>query len=251
MALIFETLRAEVRARRQLVGDGGKERSALERQLQRCAEQLEITRVVSAHWPLDGRTPVERVLVLIHKVVRRCLRWYINPIVEQQNVFNDGAARTLRLLLAAYAEVQAQANVVSRSGNGVVPIDDITLLPTIMADDGAPDTSALQELVAQTAHVEPPVAFAELQLLDLPRALSERQEVSAHWELRDTTPLARIKILSQRLLRQYLRWMINPIVEQQNAFNAALTAMIPSVIAADAETRGLLARVRARLNSHI
>ncbi len=40
--------------------------------------------------------------------MRRYLRWYINPIVEQQNAYNDAVARTLRLLADAYAELAEQ-----------------------------------------------------------------------------------------------------------------------------------------------
>lgn len=110
VAAILEALRAEVRAQRAALGAGeaGPALGAIERELQHCAEQLEITRVVSAHWPLEGGTLYERGLNLVHKLVRRYLRWYINPIVEQQNAFNDVAARTLRLLIEAQAELREQ-----------------------------------------------------------------------------------------------------------------------------------------------
>ncbi len=105
---ILEALRAEVQAQRASHGEVGTPLSALERELHHCAEQLEITRVVSAHWPLEGRSVVQRGWVLVHKVVRRYLRWYINPIVEQQNSFNAVAAQSLRLLIEANAELRDQ-----------------------------------------------------------------------------------------------------------------------------------------------
>jgi hypothetical protein len=105
IAAVLETLRAEVKAQRQ--GAPVAERTPLQQQLDRAIEQVEITRVVSAHWPLEGRNPFERALLAVHKIVRRSLRWYINPIVEQQNAFNDTAARALHLLAESYTSPQA------------------------------------------------------------------------------------------------------------------------------------------------
>jgi hypothetical protein len=108
VATILETLRAEVKARRAAQGDPTAADDALTRDLRRAAEELEYTRVVSAHWPLEGRTPYERGLALVNKVVRRYLRWYINPIVEQQNAYNDASARAIRLLIEANAELRTE-----------------------------------------------------------------------------------------------------------------------------------------------
>jgi hypothetical protein len=49
-----------------------------------------------------------------------------------------------------------------------------------------------------------------------------------------------------KLVRRYLRWYINPIVEQQNAANAALTMALLRLIALDAERRAEVAALRAR-----
>lgn len=43
---------------------------------------------VSAHLPLTGSGPLGAALGASRKAVRVLLRWYINPIVEQQNHFN-------------------------------------------------------------------------------------------------------------------------------------------------------------------
>lgn len=106
VAATLAALRAEVRARRAALP--AAEPTPTERELQRVLEELEYTRVVSAHWPLEGRNPLEQVVALINKVVRRYLRWYINPIVEQQNSFNDTAARAIRLLAAENAALRAE-----------------------------------------------------------------------------------------------------------------------------------------------
>ena len=51
---------------------------------------------VSAHWGLTSSVPVVGPLVvLFQRVLRIGLRWYINPIVEQQNAFNDAAVAAL------------------------------------------------------------------------------------------------------------------------------------------------------------
>lgn len=44
--------------------------------------------VVSAHLPVGGAGRLEAALGASRRVVRYLLRWYINPIVEQQNHFN-------------------------------------------------------------------------------------------------------------------------------------------------------------------
>ena len=106
VAGILEELRAEVRARR--LAQGQAEEGPLERDLRRSLDEIELHRVVSAHWPLLGKTVPQRVVALINKLVRRYLRWYINPIVEQQNAYNDAVARALRLLAEAYGDLGEQ-----------------------------------------------------------------------------------------------------------------------------------------------
>jgi hypothetical protein len=108
VATILETLRAEVKAQRAAQGADAPADAALTRDLRRAAEELEYTRVVSAHWPLEGRSLYERGWAFVNKVVRRYLRWYINPIVEQQNAYNDASARAIRLLIEANVELHAE-----------------------------------------------------------------------------------------------------------------------------------------------
>ncbi|NJN16815.1 MAG: hypothetical protein HC822_11370 [Oscillochloris sp.] len=97
VAAILEQLRAEVQARHASAGPG--EGTPGEQALRRALEEIEIARVVSAHWPLEGRNLYEQAWAFVNKVVRRYLRWYINPIVEQQNAYNDAGARAIRLLI--------------------------------------------------------------------------------------------------------------------------------------------------------
>jgi 5'-deoxynucleotidase YfbR-like HD superfamily hydrolase len=47
-------------------------------------------------------------------------------------------------------------------------------------------------------------------------------------------------------VRRYLRWYINPIVEQQNAANAAFTAALLAMLRVDAERRAEIASLRSK-----
>lgn len=62
---------------------------------------------VSAHLPVTWETPVlGRGLALAKRATRIALRWYINPIVEQQNAFNDAVVRALAELESHQHELE-------------------------------------------------------------------------------------------------------------------------------------------------
>lgn len=251
VAAILAQVREDVRAQRQATvtsEEASTARTALERELQRCAEQLEYTRVVSSHWPLGGRTLWERGRSLVQRVVRRLLRWYINPIVDQQNEFNDVTARTLRLLIEAYGDLHTQATALEtdptepeQTGPGKQETTSSPIHP-------APPMSAtaLQELVEQRGSQEPPATSPDIALRTMPHQVSQHSQVNAHWPLGGDGLLQRVAAQVQKAIRLGLRWLINPIVEQQNSFNAAVAESIPPLLTADGETRGLLAKLRAR-----
>lgn len=75
--------------------------------LRKLLAEVEATRVVSVHWPLEGQTFIQRIVAMVNRVVRRYLRWYINPIAEQQNAANDAIVRTLHGLVTTIEEQQA------------------------------------------------------------------------------------------------------------------------------------------------
>lgn len=248
IAIILEKLRTEVRARRR-ARSGDSENApynALVRQLQRCGEQLEITRVVSAHWPLEGRTLPERGLVFVHKVVRRFLRWYINPIVEQQNAFNDTTARTLRLLIEAYVELLRSENQELKTESQGLRSENQES-GTGNPEPGTENRAfeALQALVEERGRAEPPAIFPDIELRPLLTRLLQRQQVLAHWPLEEHTLPQKLAAFVHKVTRFYLRWLINPIVEQQNAFNAAVATAVAPLLAADAEVRVMVAAQRA------
>ena len=111
VAAIVEQLRREVRRRRE-----GQLESSLhqlessfdEVELARSLEEVRANQGVSAHWPVVWKTPLQALFALIQRFTRRFLRWYINPIVEQQNAFNAATERTLTLLVAANARLREE-----------------------------------------------------------------------------------------------------------------------------------------------
>lgn len=73
---------------------------------------------VSAHWGIASDLPVVgRLLVLFRRILRITLRWYINPIVDQQNAFNDAVVRALHDLQTENDKLRAriEAGRVERS----------------------------------------------------------------------------------------------------------------------------------------
>jgi len=59
-------------------------------------ERAQRQATISAHWGLSSGVPVIGPLIVLgQRALRIGLRWYINPIVEQQNAFNDAAVAAL------------------------------------------------------------------------------------------------------------------------------------------------------------
>jgi hypothetical protein len=100
-------------------------------------------------------------------------------------------------------------------------------------------------IVHERAAAEPPAQFPDLELRAVLTSLAGRQSVSAHWELPAGTPLERAASFTKRVVRQYLRWYINPIVEQQNAANGAMSDALGALVRMDAERRAQVAGLRA------
>lgn len=98
-------IKRRVRERHGLPPDGpdeppGEARSAL-------TEAMDAAHI-SAHTPILWDLPVVgRGVALTKRVVRLLLRWYINPIVDQQNDFNAAAVRALGELAAENERLRA------------------------------------------------------------------------------------------------------------------------------------------------
>ena len=100
-------IRRRVRARHGLPPDGpdgepgDEQRSALTAAMDAAH--------ISAHFPILWEVPVAgRALALGKRVARLLLRWYINPIVDQQNDFNAAAVRALNELAAEQERLRAE-----------------------------------------------------------------------------------------------------------------------------------------------
>ena len=73
-------------------------------ELRKSADAVNDTWFVSAHLPVTWDLPVVgRLGAYTKRLVRILLRWYINPIVEQQNRFNSSVARAI-VEITAYQE---------------------------------------------------------------------------------------------------------------------------------------------------
>ena len=111
VAAIVEQLRQEVRQRREGLLESSVhqlESSFDEVELARSLEEVRANQGISAHWPIVWKTPLQAFFALVQRFTRRFLRWYINPIVEQQNAFNAASERTLGLLVAANARLREE-----------------------------------------------------------------------------------------------------------------------------------------------
>lgn len=243
VATILTTLRDEVRAQR--LAQGQQELTSLEQELQRSLDEIELSRVVSAHWPLLGKTPLQRVVVLINKVVRRYLRWYINPIVEQQNAYNNTVARTVQLLAEGYLDLKEQLHDLSPDENPMTQ-QNIAHRTNARSENTTKTFESLKAEMQQRAAIEAPTRLPDVAIRQHASQLRLHQQVSAHWPLTDVTLPQRIAVLHNKIVRQYLRWYINPIVEQQNAANTAFTTTLLHLVRLDAERRAQVAQRRAQ-----
>jgi hypothetical protein len=92
-------LRQAVKERREKLH--GEELSELRALVRQVNERWN----VSAHLPITWGGPplIGRGLAYAKRVTRLLLRWYINPIIEQQNNYNAAATRAL-LQINAYLE---------------------------------------------------------------------------------------------------------------------------------------------------
>lgn len=91
-------IKRRVRERHGLSPDGPDEPPAEARSA--LTEAMDAAHI-SAHTPILWDVPVVgRGIALTKRVVRILLRWYINPIVDQQNDFNAAVVRALGDLAA-------------------------------------------------------------------------------------------------------------------------------------------------------
>jgi len=105
-ATILSELREQVKERRaRFTYSNADDPHALNlAELRKSADAVNDTWFVSAHLPVTWDLPVVgRLGSYTKRLVRILLRWYINPIVEQQNRFNSAVARAI-VEISAYQE---------------------------------------------------------------------------------------------------------------------------------------------------
>jgi hypothetical protein len=105
-ATILSELREQVKERRaRFTYSNADDPHALNlAELRKSADAVNDTWFVSAHLPVTWDLPVVgRLGSYTKRLVRILLRWYINPIVEQQNRFNSAVARAI-VEITAYQE---------------------------------------------------------------------------------------------------------------------------------------------------
>jgi FkbM family methyltransferase len=71
----------------------------------RAYKELYAHRLIKSH-----RKHIGNIIVFWKKVARRCLKWYINPITEQQTIFNNAALETVESLLEKLSNTELDNN---------------------------------------------------------------------------------------------------------------------------------------------
>jgi hypothetical protein len=82
---------------------------------------------INSHWPIAWpRWPAgfrAKLTALWRKVIRRALQWYIDPMVQQQNEFNQATLNAMRLVSQ---ELLALRLSISDSGSRQAQLDRLT-----------------------------------------------------------------------------------------------------------------------------
>lgn len=211
VAALLAELQQRIHTNSQQSGQSSELTKAELSALHEALHELELTRVISAHWPIEGQGIIGRVIAVIQKVTRRLLRWYINPIVEQQNTYNDAVLRALRLLIDAYQEQSlSQAQVPPSAPNSTTGAPIIT------------DSTQAQQIQQQIAANEAPFSMWEHELRTDEDTRKQLSRIHAHWPLPVRKPIDYVANAIHKIQRLLLRWYINPIVDQMNLSNQAI-----------------------------
>lgn len=180
------------------------------RVLHEALHEVELTRVISAHWPIQGVGFVGRVVAALQKITRRLLRWYINPIVEQQNAFNDATLRAMRLMIDVFAEQTA----------ALPPPPQTPPMPPTSNRAITAETAAQAQ--ADRAANEPHFDMWENDLRVDEAQRAHIAKVHAHWPLPVDRPRDHLANFVHKLQRRLLQWYINPVTQHMNTCNRSL-----------------------------
>lgn len=175
--------------------------------------EMELTRVISAHLPIVHQGLVGRIIGIIQKVVRRLLRWYINPIVEQQNMYNDAVMRTIREIVALY-----ESQTDTPATPPTTPNHTVTAAPTAAHAAAVDRATTIQQDIA--SH-EAPLSPHLMALVQLAQRRTETYTVVTRWPFPHRHMLDTIANAIHAIQRRGLQWYVDPIVAQMNAHNRA------------------------------
>jgi len=93
---ILADLQEEIRRHRLALGELG----AIERPdpLAKVRQHVWVNPHLPIGWPVMPKGIIPKIIAYAQKITRRLLRWYINPLVEQQNAYNAAVAEVLAAL---------------------------------------------------------------------------------------------------------------------------------------------------------
>ena len=78
--------------------------------LQRTAENRAF-RALRSRPGLPGK-----VIIFVKRAIRKCLKWYLEPVCDQQTEFNHAAAAAVEVLLARQRELEARLGALEQKG---------------------------------------------------------------------------------------------------------------------------------------
>ena len=113
IAAILKQLKREVRNQRL---KGEMDQSVT---MTTALAQVQLASQVNPHQPIawpnwpPGLWP--KVVALIQKVIRRLLRWYIDPIVEEQNHFNAAMTAALGMMVEENTRLRAELRMLAEN----------------------------------------------------------------------------------------------------------------------------------------
>ena len=210
VAAIMAELQDRIRANTTHAGNTDALTRAELRVLHEALHEVELTRVISAHWPIQGVGLVGRVIAAAQKIIRRMLRWYINPIVEQQNAFNDATLRAMRLMIDVFEEQTAALPP---------PPQTPPMAPRTTMTVDSTNAAQIQTILANS---EPAFDMWENNLRVDEEERAQIAKVHAHWPLPADRPIDYVANALHKVQRRLLQWYINPVTANMNAANRAL-----------------------------
>jgi hypothetical protein len=107
-------------------------------------------------WPQMPRGLGPKLVAMLQKITRRLLRWYINPLVEQQNEFNDAVVAALQ---EVYRHVAREATVAATEREALrleTVHHQATVALQALAVESAPPTTAFEDATALGSIGAPP-----------------------------------------------------------------------------------------------